>query len=146
MENDSSLDETTKKRLVDARCGQRQFRAEVGARWGEEWAVLGCKTCEVLRLSHIKPWRDSRDSENCNQERLDPNNGLLLTAHLDALFDSGLISFTDKGRMMISNKIVETDRKQLSLDGNLRNQPSEAMKRYLAYHRKKYNFERDHAT
>ena len=28
-----------------------------------------------------------------NKERLDPENGFLLAAHIDALFDKGLISF-----------------------------------------------------
>jgi putative restriction endonuclease len=39
----------------------------------------------MLRASHIKPWSDCS-----NRERLDPLNGLLLVAHIDALFDNGL--------------------------------------------------------
>jgi putative restriction endonuclease len=33
---------------------------------------------------------------NC-EERLDPHNGLMLAAHIDTLFDSGLISFANEG-------------------------------------------------
>jgi predicted restriction endonuclease len=51
----------------------------------------------LLRASHIKPWRMSD-----NSERLDPENGLLLVANLDAAFDAGLLSFTDTGRMLFS--------------------------------------------
>ncbi|WP_245431366.1 HNH endonuclease signature motif containing protein, partial [Rhodoplanes roseus] len=42
--------------------------------------MTGCEVEDVLRASHIKPWRDASD-----QERLDPRNGLLLSATLDAL-------------------------------------------------------------
>jgi putative restriction endonuclease len=50
-----------------------------------------------LRASHCKPWRDST-----KQERLDGENGLLLTPSIDHLFDRGFISFEDKGRLIIS--------------------------------------------
>jgi putative restriction endonuclease len=42
---------------------------------------LGLTTRALLRASHIKPWSQSTDSE-----RLDPANGILLAAHIDALF------------------------------------------------------------
>lgn len=53
---------------------------------------------EHLRASHCKPWRDC----NTNQERLDGENGLLLTPSIDHLFDHGFISFEDSGRLIIS--------------------------------------------
>lgn len=51
----------------------------------------------LLRASHIKPWRICD-----NNERLDPYNGLVLTPTYDVLFDKGLISFNDDGRLLIS--------------------------------------------
>ena len=57
---------------------------------------------ELLRASHIKPW-----SEATNAERLDPYNGLLLAAHVDALFDKNLISFADDGSLIRSPRIDE---------------------------------------
>jgi putative restriction endonuclease len=36
-------------------------------------------------------------------------NGLLLAAHLDAAFDSGLISFGDDGRMLIAAAFAQAD-------------------------------------
>ncbi len=98
--------------------------------WGGRCAVTGCSVVEVLRASHVKPWRRSS-----NKERLDPHNGLLLGAHLDALFDAGLISFDDDGSMLISKQVRLKDREQLRLVGGLRRAPSEELKRYLAYHR-----------
>jgi predicted restriction endonuclease len=50
-----------------------------------------------LRASHLKPWRDSD-----NTERLDGENGLLLTPSIDHLFDRGFISFENNGELLIS--------------------------------------------
>ena len=47
--------------------------------------------------SHCKPWRDST-----NEERLNGENGLLLTPSIDHLFDRGFIGFEDSGRLVIS--------------------------------------------
>jgi len=122
--------ETTKRALIDARLGQGKFREYLMQDWGGRCAVTGCSVVEVLRASHVKPWRRSS-----NKERLDPHNGLLLGAHLDALFDAGLISFGDDGSMLISKRVRQKDREQLRLGGGLRRAPSEEGKRYLAYHR-----------
>ena len=45
-----------------------------------------------LVASHSKPWRDSS-----NEERLDGENGLLLTPSVDHLFDRRFIGFEDSG-------------------------------------------------
>ena len=50
-----------------------------------------------LVASHCKPWRDSN-----NEERLNGENGLLLTPSIDHLFDRGFIGFEDNGRLIIS--------------------------------------------
>jgi hypothetical protein len=47
--------------------------------------------------SHCKPWRDAS-----NEERLDGENGLLLTPSIDHLFDRGFIGFEDSGALIIS--------------------------------------------
>lgn len=50
-----------------------------------------------LRASHCKPWRNSS-----NAERLNGENGLLLTPSIDHLFDRGFISFENTGRLIVS--------------------------------------------
>jgi hypothetical protein len=50
-----------------------------------------------LVASHCKPWRDST-----NEERLNGENGLLLTPSIDHLFDRGFIGFEDSGKLIIS--------------------------------------------
>jgi predicted restriction endonuclease len=84
----------------------------------------------MLRASHIKPW-----SKSSNRERLNPANGILLAAHLDALFDCGLISFGNDGAMLVSAQIGD-DLKQFKLPDRLRREPTKTEKRFLAYHRR----------
>jgi len=122
--------ETTKKTLIDARLGQGRFRADLMQIWNNSCAVTGCTVLKVLKASHIKPWRDST-----NNQRLDPNNGLLLTANLDALFDSGLISFRNTGEMIISRQLPTMERRRLGIPQPLRMVPNAAQCRYLTHHR-----------
>ena len=126
-----AIAETTKEQLVDARLGQGAFRSKVLQQWDYLCAVTGVKTQQVIRASHIKPWRDSTD-----QERLDPHNGLPLVASLDCLFDCGYVSFDAKGSIMISSNLCEPDRALLSLDGaQLRCTTHRSTAVYLKYHR-----------
>jgi HNH endonuclease len=121
---------TTKTALIEARLGQGQFRTDVGRRWGDLCAITHCGINALLRASHIKPWKKSN-----NRDRLNPENGILLAAHLDALFDKGLISFTDSGNMILSKKIGIKDRKRFRLPAKLRRQLTKGEKLFLSFHR-----------
>jgi hypothetical protein len=57
--------------------------------------ITGVERIEHLRASHCKPWRDSSDPE-----RLDAENGLLLTPSIDHLFDRGFIAFEGQKRYL----------------------------------------------
>ena len=129
--NDETRDSTTKKRLVDARLGQGRFRDQLELRWGNACAVTRCKLSSVLRASHIKPWRHSGDDE-----RLDNNNGLLLAAHIDALFDTGFITFRDDGKLLMSKEIPSSEVIKLQLGGSLSKKLTNGEKKYLQHHRK----------
>ncbi|HZL31713.1 MAG TPA: HNH endonuclease signature motif containing protein [Pseudolabrys sp.] len=121
---------TTKKRLIDARLGQGRFRDQLEIRWGNACAITGCKIPAALRASHIKAWRHSN-----NDERLDPNNGLLLAAHVDALFDTGLVTFLDNGKMLLSKQITANDQMILRLSGSLSKLLTLGEKNFLRHHR-----------
>jgi len=121
---------TTRLAEILSRIGQGGFRSALLTRWGGGCAVTDLFCPELLRASHIKPWASSSP-----QERLDPDNGLLLAAHLDALFDRGLISFDDNGEMLISDRLPASERRHLRLPSPLRIAPTAAMKQYLAIHR-----------
>jgi putative restriction endonuclease len=90
---------TFREQLVKARRGQGVFRSSV---------LLAERACRVtgvfdpkhLRASHIKPWRDAN-----NSERLSGSNGLLLSPHIDHLFDQGYISFSDDERLLVVSRI-----------------------------------------
>jgi hypothetical protein len=125
----SDLSPTEKEALVQARRGQGRFRQDVLKQWGG-CAVVGSTVQSVLRASHIKPWRASN-----NEERLDPANGLPLTANLDALFNDGLISFDEHGAMLISSRLSGEDRSILRLGGKLRKRSATRQSEYLKYHR-----------
>ncbi|KIG10928.1 HNH endonuclease [Caballeronia concitans] len=124
---------TTREALVKARLGQGRYRRELLARWAYRCAVTGCEVPQVLRASHVKPWRHCSDSE-----RLDPDNGLPLVATLDALFDAGLITFDTSGRMEISTHLDENQHAPLLLGvpRTLAKTPSKALAEYLAAHRR----------
>ena len=124
------LTETSRKALIDARKGQGEFRSKVLSNWDGGCAVTECRLPELLRASHIKPWRDAT-----NDERLDPENGFMLIANLDALFDVGLISFGDDGNMLISERLSTEIRELLQIPKKLSHQPSGKQLVYLAYHR-----------
>lgn len=91
------LSETEKQQLILARRGQGQFRKNV-QRLERHCRVTHVDQQEHLRASHCKPWRDCQTAE----ERLDGENGLLLTPSIDHLFDRGFISFEDDGELLIS--------------------------------------------
>jgi hypothetical protein len=98
----------------------------------ETAATVNCETREVLRASHIVPWKKAKDCE-----RLDGANGLLLNATLDALFDRGLISFDDEGTMLISKSLPLADKQRLGLTGGMKlsSKPIEKQREYLGRHR-----------
>lgn len=123
---------TTRKALIEARLGTGKYRKQLLAKWGGKCALSGCGVEEIIRASHIKPWRDSK-----NIERLDANNGLPLVAHLDALFDRGLITFDGDGGLVVSDIIEGDQRNILRLEGSLRQNVGLQTAAYLDWHRKR---------
>ena len=96
--------------------------------------LTGIRLNELLRASHIKPWRISSDAE-----RLDSANGILLAAHVDILFDKGLISFDDEGNLLTKNTEVDTLLEQMNIQTRKIDLPIESRK-YLKWHRDSFNY------
>lgn len=107
---------TEVERLVRRRVGQDVFREALLDYWGGACAVTGLALPDVLRASHAKPWADCESDE----ERLDVFNGFLLVAHLDALFDRGLITFEAGGGIVIAACLATDHRALLHLGEGLR--------------------------
>lgn len=129
--SDGSEPVTSVLTRVNARRGQGQFREDLMGIWGGACAVTGLECREVLRASHVKPWAVST-----HKQRIDSNNGILLSANLDALFDKGLITFDDSGQMRISPRLDAAHRAALGLPKSLRFTRKE-LAAYLKYHREK---------
>lgn len=104
------IDETERDALVRARRGQGRFREELLELW-RGCAVTGVDRPDLLRASHIKPWRYST-----NRERLSRFNGLLLLPQYDHLFDRGYITFDAAGRLEPSPAISSLPPQHLGVD------------------------------
>jgi putative restriction endonuclease len=89
---------TEREALTKARLGQGLFRQRV-AQLEPCCRVTGLARQEFLVASHIKPWRDCD-----NAERLSGANGLLLSPHIDKLFDRHWISFDTTGELIWSHQ------------------------------------------
>jgi predicted restriction endonuclease len=96
IESDRQLPETEREALIVARRGQGLFKQRV-MQVETRCRITGVTNPIHLRASHCKPWRDSS-----NEERLNGENGLLLTPTMDHLFDRGFISFEDSGLVIVS--------------------------------------------
>lgn len=110
----SGFQSTEALRIVKQRIGQDIYRQALMDYWSRSCAVTGLAIPELLRASHAKSWAKCES----DLERLDVFNGFLLAAHLDALFDAGLISFNDEGSCIISSKLEEDDIKLLGLNSS----------------------------
>jgi hypothetical protein len=128
--------ETTRQALVNARIGQGGYRQRMMHVWDGRCAVTGLGITEALTASHAKAWKLCD-----NRERLDEFNGLLLAATVDRLFDTGLISFSDDGAMLVKVGVSEEQLGLvgLSLGSRLRHVPNRAVP-YLAEHRQRFGF------
>jgi hypothetical protein len=96
IESDSRISDTDREALIIARRGQGLFKQRV-TQVEHRCRLTGVTELIHLRASHCKPWRDSS-----NDERLDGENGLLLTPTIDHLFDRGFIGFENSGELLIS--------------------------------------------
>ena len=122
-------------RMVRQRLGQQAYRQAMLDYWGGACAVTGLALAPVLRASHAKPWAVC----NSDAERLDVFNGLLLAAHLDALFDQFLLSFDEHGRVLISPQLDGAACEVLGLRPTMRMRwMAPEHQRYMGYHRQRF--------
>lgn len=94
---------TEAERMVIQRVGQNIFRERLITYWSGRCPLTGITDLELLRASHIKPWKLCES----DAERLDVHNGLLLSALWDAAFDRFLVSFNDDGSPIFSPALSE---------------------------------------
>tara|TARA_B100001971_G_C18263100_1_gene588995 strand:- start:3714 stop:4463 length:750 start_codon:yes stop_codon:yes gene_type:complete len=131
-------------RSVKTRLDQRTFSDIVFKNYNSTCCITGLDIPTVNRASHIIGWADPQGKKI----RLDPRNGLCLSATYDAAFDRHLISLDDDYRIILSKEIKDHYSSQSvqtyfhSKEGDAITLPRSYLpkKDYLEFHRKKGNF------
>ncbi len=94
----------TKIREVKTRINQNFFRKVVMVNYSSKCAITGIDIPDLLFASHIIPWSINE------AERLNPANGICLSALYDRAFDKGYISIiriNDKFKVLVSSTLKE---------------------------------------
>lgn len=116
--------------MIKARRGQGVFRSNVLLH------ETACRVTHVsdakhLKASHIKPWRHASDVE-----RLDGANGLLLSPHIDHLFDEGYVTFSASQSLEIVPEVRTKLLDAWGIDAGVQvGEFSNDQNAYLDYHR-----------
>lgn len=86
-------------RQVKTRVNQSVFRQMVLANYSAKCAITGIDIPELLLASHIMPW-------SINEEhRLNPENGICLSALYDKAYDKGIIGITPNYEVIFSTSL-----------------------------------------
>lgn len=109
---------TSSLATIKVRKGQAFFRRAVLASYHDECCMSGLRIKRLLVASHIKPW--NADVSN----RLNPQNGLCLSALHDKAYDLGFISVRPDFTIAVSQEVA-ADPSQLIADSlvALKDQP-----------------------
>lgn len=128
--------------LTKQRKGQDYFRRMILSNYGGRCALTGIDIPQLLLASHIIPWAD----KSHKKDRLNPCNGICLSALYDKAFDQGLITISpDDYRVVLSSVLRENETKEYFdkhfgiIIGKKLMMPSEYQpnREFLAYHRDK---------
>jgi len=125
-----------KIRAVKTRVNQFVFRQMVIANYNVKCAITGIDIPELLFASHIIPW-----SQN-EKERLNPENGICLSALYDKAFDKGLIGINIDKKIILSPKLKNYATKEYyqqhfkSVEGQTLTAPTkyQPKQEFLEYH------------
>lgn len=129
-------------REVKARINQGAFRTVILRNYGSTCCLTGLNVAALNRASHIIPWAERKET------RLDPRNGLCLSATYDAAFDRKLITFDCDYRLVLSRTLRDHVPNEsfrayfLSREGQRMALPRAypPLPAYLAHHREKGDF------
>lgn len=131
LDEDRNTESSTISKM---RIGQDKFRNSLLKALKSQCPVTQINDERLLIASHIKPWALSN-----NNERLDTNNGFLLSIMIDRLFDKGFITFSFKKEILISNSLSNYNAKKIGIYNKqiIENLPLENSEHYLEYHHNK---------
>lgn len=130
---------TDKVSKTKQRRGQEYLRRMILANYGSRCAVTSINIPQLLLAGHIVPWEKSTP-----QQKLNPENGICLSALYDKAFDQGLITISpDDYTVILSSALRENETKAYydqhfgSISGRKITLPTEYLpnRDFLAYHR-----------
>lgn len=132
----------TRSAVVQVRVNQARFRKAVVSSYDSTCCISGLRHPKLVIASHIVPW--SQDSSN----RLNPRNGLCLSALHDRAFDQGLLtvmpdltvrvhaSLTEIGKpSTLLTSLIAFDRQSIRLPERFAPDPQ-----FLAWHARTFGF------
>ena len=132
----------TRAALVQMRVNQARFRKAVLAGYNATCCISGLRHEKLVIASHIVPWAQDK------QNRLNPQNGLCLSALHDRAYDQGLITVTPdykvrispklkalKGDNFIADSLLRFDLQPIQLPEKFRPAPE-----FLSWHALKFGF------
>lgn len=103
-------------------------------KYNNSCVLTNIKHNDLLIASHIKPYNKCKKDEACDIE-----NGLLLSALADKLFDKELMSFDEEGKIIFSKELKDNNdllKIQEHIDLNFKLIMTEKMRSYMKYHYK----------
>jgi len=129
---------TEVERTIRARRVQRFFRESLLINYERRCAISEIGLPGLLNASHIIPWATDV------KRRADPRNGILLCTVYDRAFDQGLITFDEKHRLILHDRLKADDHPAMidrmfrSIEGAPLKLPKRAQPdpEALAYHRR----------
>lgn len=101
MTSDDDYTGSTRQVLTEQRIRQTFFRRAVLNSYHGRCCMCGTNDARLLIASHIVPWKIDRSN------RLNPSNGLCLSALHDRAFDQGLISLADDYTILVSSELTK---------------------------------------
>lgn len=128
--------------MTKQRKGQDYFRRMILANYGGRCALTGIDIPQLLLASHIIPWADKSHAK----DRLNPCNGICLSALYDKAFDQGLITFSPDDYSVVLSTALRENETKVYFDkhfgiiiGKKLTMPTEYLpnRDFLAYHREK---------
>jgi len=108
VEDELDYSAETKVAQTKIRVGQNFFRRSVLSAYSGRCCITGLSHPSLLVASHIVPWKSDKDN------RLNPRNGLCLSALHDKAFDQGLITITHDYEVKVSSSIRKLEKNKFT--------------------------------
>ncbi len=136
LKENKKLNSEEKQALIKVRMNQSFYRENLMDIYKNGCPLTGISNPELLIASHIKPYSVCKT----NKEKCSENNGIILSALADKLFDRFLITFDEKGKIKYSNKLSPNDLNKIKnhfINDSIEIR-NEEMANFLKYHRERF--------